>query len=494
MCQIPMHMSNPLALSARKGCGEVIERAIPVQIQYHTMNSYSVINFSVLGGGGEVGANCFELSFNGFRILLDCGTHPKKEGNESLPVFDLATQSPDAYLISHGHIDHCGAIPVFNRRFPDVPGYTTPPTRHIVDRMLHNSVMVMEMLAQERGIPGYPLYDHYDVGCSMRLLNAHRFGMPFSPGNATDVEVTFVQAGHVLGGASILIKIPGHTLFYSGDISCTRQLLLAGCTHPDDISHIDTLIIESTQGATDDEEKCGYEEETHRLGCAMRRVLKRGGSVLLPSFALGRTQEMVNIVSRLQLYGEIPFVPVYTVGLGRAVYEIYDKFSSYLHPDVELRPLSSTNRLGNVWDKSVVDDLLRKPSIIIATSGMMMENTPSALVAQAMVSQSHHGIFFVGYLDPDTLGYKLLHASPGDALQFELNKEPVEVVLAEIAQYRFSAHASRSELVNIVRRLNPEHVIYVHGDPDALTWMQFNAGNGARSYVPGVGETIAIEV
>ena len=76
---------------------------------------------------------------------------------------------------------------------------TTPPTRHIVDRMLHNSVMVMEMLAQERGIPGYPLYDHYDVGCSMRLLNAHRFGMPFSPGNATDVEVTFVQAGHVPG-------------------------------------------------------------------------------------------------------------------------------------------------------------------------------------------------------------------------------------------------------------------------------------------------------
>ncbi len=458
------------------------------------MSSYSTINFSVLGGGGEVGANCFELSFNGSRILLDCGTHPKKEGSDCLPAFDLITQTPDAYLVSHGHIDHCGAIPVFNKLFPNVPGYATPPTRYIVDRMLHNSVVVMEMLAKERGIREYPLFDHYDVGYAARFLDAQGFDVPFTPGGASDVEVTFVHAGHVLGGASIVIKIQGHTLFYSGDISCTRQLLLAGCVRPQTNLHVNTLIIESTQGATDDDEKCAYEEETHRLGSVMRRVLERGGSVLLPSFALGRTQEMVNIVAHLQMNGEIPPTPIYTVGLGRAVYEIYDKFSSYLHPEAILRPLSSTCRLGNVWDKSVVNDLLRKPCIIIATSGMMMENTPSALVAQAMVRESHHGIFFVGYLDPDTLGYKLLHASPGDALQFELNKAPVEIVLDEIAQYRFSAHASRSELVEMVQQLNPEHVIYVHGDPDALTWMQDNAGNGARSYVPEVGQTITIEV
>ncbi len=458
------------------------------------MNSYSVINFSVLGGGGEVGANCFELSFNGSRVLLDCGTHPKKEGSDCLPTFDLVTEPPDAYLISHGHIDHCGAIPVLSRRFLGVPGYTTPPTRHIVDRMLHNSVVVMEMLAQERGIRGYPLYDHQDVGCSMRFLNAQRFGIPFTPGNIPDMEVTFLPAGHVLGGASTLIRIPGHTLLYSGDISYTRQCLLAGCARPTPDLGINTLVIESTQGATDDDEKCTYEEEIHRLGSAMRRVLNRGGSVLLPSFALGRTQEMVNIVARLQLDGKIPFVPVYTVGLGRAVYEIYDKFSAYLHPDADLRPLSSTNRLGNVWERNVVEGLLRKPSIIIATSGMMMENTPSALVAQAMVRQSHHGIFFVGYLDPDTPGYRLLHASPGEALQFELDKDPVEIVLEEIAQYRFSAHASRSELVDFARQMNPDHVIYVHGDPDALTWMRNNAGNGARTYTPEVGQKITIEV
>lgn len=464
------------------------------QVEYHTMNSYSVINFSVFGGGGEVGANCFELSFNGSRILLDCGTHPKKEGAESLPAFDLVTQPPDAYLISHGHVDHCGAIPALCKQFPSVPGYATPPTRHIVDRMLHNSVVVMEMLSKERGISEYPLYDHYDVGYAMRFLDAREFGVPFSPTGDPDIEATFLHAGHVLGGASVLLKIPGHTVFYTGDISRTRQLLLGGCTRPGKEHRINTLIIESTLGATDDDEKCPYAEETYRLAKAMRRVLERGGSVLLPSFALGRTQEMVNMVAQLQEEGEIPFAPIYTVGLGRAVYEIYDKFTSYLHPDATLRPLSRTKRLGNVWDKGVVEELLREPCIIIATSGMMMENTPSSLVAQTMVQHSHHGIFFVGYLDPDTLGYKLLHASAGDCLQFQLNRPAVEVVLEDIAQYRFSAHASRSELVDIVQRLNPEHIIYVHGDPDALTWMQENAGNGARSYVPQVGQTVTIEV
>lgn len=458
------------------------------------MKPYSCINFSVLGGGGEVGANCFELSFNGSRILLDCGTHPKKEGSECLPAFDLLNQPPDAYLVSHGHIDHCGAIPVLCRRFPGLPGYTTPPTRHIVDRMLHNSVMVMEMLSQERGISDYPLYDHYDIGSALRFLKERPFDTPFYIGNDSDIEVTFLNAGHVLGGASILIRIPGQTIFYSGDVSQTRQMLIDGCAPLSDHLGVDTLIIESTQGATDDDEKNPYHEEIYLLAQAMKRVFDRGGSVLLPSFALGRTQEMVNIVAHLQEEGLIPYTPIYTVGLGRAIYEIYDKFSRYLHPKAILRPLSRTMRLGNVWDKHTVEQLLRYPCVIIATSGMMMENTPSALVAQAMVQQTHHGIFFVGYLDPDSLGYKLLHAAPGTPLQFELNKPPVEIVLTDIDQYRFSAHASRSELVDIVLRLAPKRILYVHGDPEALAWMRENAGTNAETYIPEVGQTLSLEV
>lgn len=458
------------------------------------METYTSINFSVLGGGGEVGANCFQLSLDGHRILLDCGTHPKKEGRDCLPAFELLSQPPNACLISHGHVDHCGALPHLLKQFPDVRGHATAPTTHIVDRMLHNSVVVMEMLAKERNIDDYPLYDHYDVGYAMRFMSSHEFYRPFAVCDGLDAQAEFIPAGHVLGGASILLRLPNHTLLYTGDISRNRQFLVGGCARLGKDTRVDTLVIESTQGATEDDDKSSYGEEVGRLAESMRRVLHRGGAVLLPSFALGRTQEMVNIVAQLQEEGALPITPIYTVGLGRAVYEIYSRFSAYLHPEACLRPLSRFERLGNVYNSAVLEDLLRTPSVIVATSGMMMENTPSALVAQAMVKSSHHGIFFVGYLDPDTLGYKLLNAPKGTALQFELNKAPVEVVLEDIAQYRFSAHATRSELAAIIERLHPKNIIYIHGDPDALEWMQSNTGNGARLYAPEVGQTVTIEV
>ncbi|HDP35205.1 MAG TPA: hypothetical protein ENN29_08875, partial [Candidatus Hydrogenedentes bacterium] len=281
---------------------------------------------------------------------------------------------------------------------------------------------------------------------------------------------------------------------YTGDISHTRQFLVGGCARPRKGLQVDTLVIESTLGATESETNGSYTEEVYRLADAIRRVLHRGGSVLLPSFALGRTQEMANIIAQLQEEAVIPFTPVYTVGLGRAVYEIYYKFSDYLHPQATLRPLSRFERLGNVWETSVVQDLLRRPSIIIATSGMMTENTPSAMLAQTMVKSSHHGIFFVGYLDPDTLGYKLLHAAPGDVLQFEYDRPGVEIVLEDIARYRFSAHATRSELAAIIERLQPRNIIYVHGDADALEWMRENTGGDANTFAPLVGETVTIEV
>lgn len=457
------------------------------------MDSFGSINFSVLGGGGEVGANCFQLSCNGYRILLDCGTHPKKDGLDCLPAFELLERPPDAYFISHGHIDHCGAIPRLCRQYPSLRGYTTVPSASIVDRMLHNSVVVMEMLSRERGIENYPLYDHYDVGYAMRFLETKKFGVPFHFCDENNVSAEFLHAGHVLGSASILLRLPGHTVLYTGDISQTRQFLIGGCETPQKDMKVDTLIIESTLGATDDANSTPYNDEIHRLANAVRKVINRGGCALIPSFALGRTQEMVNIIAQLQEEGALPFTPIYTVGLGRAVYEIYNKFSEYLHPQATLRPLSRFERLGNVWENSVVQDLLRRPSVIIATSGMMTENTPSALLAETMVKSSHHGIFFVGYLDPDTLGYKLLNAAPGDKLQFDLNHPPVQVMLQDIAQYRFSAHASRTQLAAIIDRLHPKNIIYVHGDADALDWMQENTGNGANTFAPVVNETITVE-
>ncbi len=457
------------------------------------MDDTKALIFTVLGGGGEVGANCFQLTIAGHQVLLDCGTHPKKEGYDALPQFSLLHRAPEALIISHGHVDHCGAVPYLIRQFPLVRAYATLPTARIMDRMLHNSVAVMGTMARERGISDYPLYEHDDVNHAMRRVSSRDYEERFSLNLPVPAEASLHHAGHVLGSASILVRTPGHTLFYTGDICEVNQELMGGYAPlPADVD-VDTLVIESTHGSVDETGVKPYSEEAVRLGESIAEVLHGGGAVLVPSFALGRTQEILNVISRLQEEGVIPEVPVYASGLGRAIYELYDRFENYLDPGAVLRPLEQFGRIGNVWEPSVVSQLIAHPCIIVATSGMMLENTPSAMIAQEMVRNHHHGIFFVGYLDSETLGYKLLHATPGERLQFCLGRPAVEVQLENIKRFFFSAHAPRTALRAVVDRLRPKNVVYVHGDPDAIEWMKSHNEGDAKIYSPTIGQSVTLE-
>ncbi len=456
------------------------------------MGAKPPISLTILGGGGEVGASCFQLMVNGQHILLDCGTHPKKDGRESLPQFDLLRSAPQALLVSHGHIDHCGSVPYLLKEFPLCRVHTTIPTMGIMDRMLHNSVSVMETLARERGIEDYPLFDHADVGYATRMVEAHALDtevtLPLDP----PVNVRFLHAGHVLGSSSVLVKTEGHTLYYTADVcACDQELM--GRYHRLRGEEVDTLVIESTRGATDDSKVRSYEEEARRFGEAIRDVLDGGGVALVPVFALGRMQEVVNMISRMQEEGLIPAVPVYASGLGRAVYELYNKHMEYLRPDATLRPLDYYGRVGNVYTTQGVKDLLSEPAIICATSGMMVENTPSAMIAQELITEKRHAIFFCGYLDHETLGYKVLHSEPGTPLQFARGAQPVPRVCENIRRFDFSAHAPREDLRALASALHPRNIVYVHGDPDALAWMEANTGNGAANRIaPRIGQTVSL--
>jgi Cft2 family RNA processing exonuclease len=371
--------------------------------------------------------------------------------------------------------------------------YATDATVHIMDRMLHNSVSVMCAMERERGIADYPLYHHEDVDYAVDCTSGKPFDLDFPLDEAGEVRARFYRAGHVLGSASVLLRMRGHTVFYTGDICAADQELMAGLCPLEESEAVDTLIIESTYGANEAAQNIQFEQEVARFAAAICQVLERGGSVLVPSFALGRTQEMLNIIGRLQDAGTIPAVPVFASGLGRSIYEVYNRFHEYLHPSANLRPLSRFGRVGDVWSPEVVRGLLREPAILVATSGMMVENTPSALIAEAMVRDKRHGIFFAGYLDPDTLGYKLCHAGPGASMPFGINRAPVKIVLDNIQTFHFSAHASREALREVVERARPRNVVFVHGDPEAIDWMYRESGNGCRKFTTPIGETITLE-
>ncbi|MCP4645740.1 MAG: MBL fold metallo-hydrolase [bacterium] len=452
-----------------------------------------MLEFTPLGGGSEIGANSYMLHEEGHRILLDCGLHPKKEGRDALPDFSLLQEPPEAVLISHAHIDHCGAIPYLYSMFNSIECYTTTPTLDIMDRMLHNSVSVMGMLELEQGIVDYPLYSHRDVDRAIRRTYGLGYRRAFDLTWDSPFRASFHSAGHVLGSASILVTSPGHTLLYTGDICTNDQELLGGLTPPSDDLEVDTLVIESTRAMNEDAKNTTFGREVSRFAKAAKAVLDKGGVVLVPVFALGRSQELLNAIARLIETGRLPDVPVYASGLGRAVYEVYNKHPQYLRPDATLRPLQEFPRIGDVWEKSVRRDLLREPCIIAATSGMMVENTPSAMLAMEMVRHENHGIFFVGYLDPETPGYKLLHANIGDTMRFERNGAEQAILLKNRQSFALSAHATREDLCGFVDRIQPKNVVFVHGDADAVAWMQENCTGPYRTYTPVGGETIPLE-
>jgi Cft2 family RNA processing exonuclease len=446
-----------------------------------------------LGGGPEIGANCYLFSADGHQILLDSGLHPKKEGLAAMPEFSLLRKAPDGVIISHGHVDHCGSMPYLVKQFPTVSGYATKPTVQIIDRMLHNSVSVMSTLALEQGIREYPLYTHRDVEFAIRRTYGLPFEHEFSLSWECPFRVQFLNSGHVLGGAMVLVRTPSHTLFYTGDINMRDQELLRGLTPPDPRIEIDTLVIESTRGATHEPDRINYATETERFAEEASKVIKAGGCVLAPAFALGRTQEILNIIARLQRNKKLPKVPIFMSGLGRAVYEIYEAHPNYLRPGAVLSPIDQFKRIGDVWERKVVRDLLKEPCIIVATSGMMVENTPSALIAAEMVREERHGIFFVGYVDVDTLGYKVLHAQPGESLVFETGGTPVKVKNRNRVRFHFSAHAPREDLCEFIGWVQPKNIVFIHGDPEAIEWMRANCGQGYRQFAPRIGQTVVLD-
>lgn len=454
--------------------------------------SESPVYFTSLGGVGEVGASAHLIEIDGLSLLLDCGLHPKKEGLDSLPQFSDLRKPPDAVIITHGHYDHCAALPYMLKMFPHTVPYATVPTVRILDRMLHNSVSVMEKIRVEQGVEDYPLYDHRDVDVAIRRMYGIPMEQEFAVLPDSPVRVMFSPAGHVLGSACTHIRGTSHSIFYTSDICTVDQEVMHGCVFPPESREVDTLIVESTYGANEEADRVDYAQEIERLTEGINRVLGRDGVVLLPAFALGRTQEVLNILKRLEETGKIPEVPIYASGLGRAIYEIYDAFPGALGDHAELAPLSEFGSVGDVWDPKVARKLLKEPCIIVATSGMMVENTPSAMLAQHMVRDKRHGIFFVGYCDPSTLGHQVRTAEVGDELVFSTGGDPVQVRLDDIDWFHFSAHANRTELSKVVESIESKNVVYVHGDKPALEWMHENTGDSRTRYLPRIGEPIRL--
>src|SRR5882762_9837488 len=236
-----------------------------------------------LNPDSAIGASGWFVEIEGHRLLLDAGIHPKREGVESLPLYDLVkNEEVDAIAISHCHHDHVGSLPVALRYFPRAHVLMTELSYFLVERVLHNSVNVMKRQRDELGIREYPLFSHVEVDDIAPLFQGFKYNrevdwVAFHKARAGLASPTleFYDAGHALGSAGIMVRGQRETIFYTGDVSFGDQTILKGARFED--VKADVLIMETTRGNRAVPSGFTREGEVDRLSQAIDHVLKRKG-------------------------------------------------------------------------------------------------------------------------------------------------------------------------------------------------------------------------
>jgi Cft2 family RNA processing exonuclease len=254
------------------------------------------------------------------------------------------------------------------------------------------------------------------------------------------------------------------------------------------------MIMETTRGARGVEGGYSREVEVDRLATSIARVFDRGGSVLIPSFALGRTQEILAMLALLMREGRIPTQPVYIGGLGRVFTEIYDLQShraNRQHPELLLHDALHLI----VLDRRKAGEIkLNGRHLFVLTAGMMTEHTTAHEMAVRMMENERHGIFFVGYADPETPGGRLKETQPGDRFLFSADAGELER-RCEVDEFDLTAHAQREDLVELVSRVNPRTLVLGHGNDEARAWFAAQVQERHPSmqvFQPGPGESIEV--
>lgn len=425
----------------------------------------------------DIGASAWFVELDGHRLLMDAGVHPKLDGRESLPLYSaIEKEDVDTIALSHCHHDHVGSLPVAVRHFPKAHVFMTDLSYFIIERVLHNSVNVMTRQRDELGIREYPLYTHDeldDIAPHFQAFKCNRevewASFAKSRAGLPSPTLEFYDAGHALGAAGIMVRGQKQTLFYTGDVCFHDQTILKAARFED--VEADVLIMETTRGAREPVPGFTREAEIDRLAESISRALERGGSVMIPVFALGRTQEILAVLALLMKSGKLKRQQVYIGGLGRVFTEIYDLEAHRTHRNLTNMRLTEALDLI-VLDKGTLENMrLNTRRIFVVTAGMMTEKTPAHELALRMAGDPKHAIFFVGYADPDSPAGRLRAAKQGETFAFspsggEMTKK------CEVDDFDLSAHANREELLEFVGDVNPHTVLLGHGDAPARAWFE----------------------
>lgn len=424
------------------------------------MSNYTL---TVHGAGKEIGRSSFVLTAENENILMDYGVKfTPEETAYPVPI----TKKLDAAILSHAHFDHSGFVP---HLYVDNPShlFTTKPTLELSKMLWADS---LKIAAQEGETPAYSKA-HIAAAETNAVGMHYRKPVDITP----NARLEFFDAGHILGSAMSKIDIKDKSFVYSGDFMVAPMRLHNGADIKS-IGKVDYLMMESTYGNRMHPDR---EKTISEFMAKIRETLDRGGHCVIAAFAIGRSQEILDILFE---YGVD--APVFVDGMSRKATEIYHQFPQYnSKPKVVQRMLE---QLNFVEHPGIRKQTLKQPSVIVTTAGML-EGGPVMFYLDKLHGDERNSLLLTGYQVDGTKGRTLLETG-----KIELETGTVEPKM-EIQRFDFSAHSGKDHLIKTIETLSPEHLILIHGDEKISgTFTEELRGMGFKVSNPGVGDTVKL--
>lgn len=454
-----------------------------------------------LGATGTVTGSRFLLSTPDARVLLDCGLYQgeKKLRRRNWEPFPLDPASIDAVVLTHAHLDHTGYLPALVEQGFEGPVYVTRGTAELCRILLPDCGRIQEEDADYANRKGYskhhpalPLYTEAQAERALEALRVVPFGeaLEIAPG----VHARFAPAGHILGSATVHLRVEGRAerrLGVSGDLGRPQHPLLRP---PQAMAPCDALLLESTYG---DRRHAG-EAELERLADLVRRTAARGGVLVIPAFAVDRTEIVLWALAGLRKQGRVPPLPVYVDSpMALAALRVYRHALAAGWDEVreELRGLPDPfggDELHEVQDIESSKALQRRagPFIVVSASGMATGGRVLHHL-RARLPDARHSVALVGFQPRGTRGRRLLEGEP--SVKMLGRYVPVRAEVADLGG--FSVHADAEELEAWLAAMDtpPGAVYLVHGEPPACEALAARlAGCDAALVVPRHGERVRL--
>lgn len=437
------------------------------------------INIFPLGAGQEVGRSCILLSFGEERrILLDCGVHMGDTSKARYPNFELLLKhlgvsslwpTIDACLVSHFHLDHSAALPVLTEDFGySGPVLTSAPSRAIIPFMLKDYMKTT--------FESFYAYSQPKIDSCCRKINHVGLGETVE---VNGVEITPHYAGHVLGAVMFEIRYRGFSVLYTGDFNSSADRHLSGC-QVSLRAPLNVLITESTYAG---ELRDWKKDRELQFMEQIKKTFDRGGKVLVPVFALGRAQEFFVLIE--DIWEKTGWtIPVYFASnLSEKVNLFFKAFADWTNHNVRTQLKHSGKSVFDLRHIRKFETHLLKspgPMLVIATPGMLNGGT-SLEVFRQLAEDPRNNVLIPGYCVKGTIGNEVLSG----AKTIRLDGQEISVNI-EVSRMSFSAHADNKGIVALIEQVDPESVVFVHGEKQRMEKLAhfLHSNTSRRCYCP----------